>query len=186
MNLRRLVTRIRQSHALEHATVHLLADSDRTLRLVGRSDWGGFTLYGEVDKSRVQHAATQGMVRLKNDEGWLAVHPRCGTRVSVAIILATAATYAAAALPIRSPLKRLATVGLGLVAALTVARPLGLAVQRHAMVTTDLRGVGIGSVRRSAIGGLTVHRVALSSTPSAADGSEEHASEPRDIAHVSV
>ncbi|MBE9507029.1 MAG: hypothetical protein IMY86_03185, partial [Chloroflexi bacterium] len=42
------VSRVRRNHALEHATMHVLSERYRNLRLVGRSSLWGFYIYGNV------------------------------------------------------------------------------------------------------------------------------------------
>ena len=42
------ISRIRRNHGLEHATIHVLSEANPRRRLIGRSDYGGFWLLGEV------------------------------------------------------------------------------------------------------------------------------------------
>ncbi|RAM48510.1 MAG: hypothetical protein C6Y22_27155 [Hapalosiphonaceae cyanobacterium JJU2] len=92
---------LRQVHALEHATVWLLSESkvthpsplisnniqvDNNL-FGGLSTEEGFYLYGEVNISDLRRAVTLALHRLTNGEWHLAVHPRCGTNTSVAMLL---------------------------------------------------------------------------------------------------
>ena len=153
-SLSSFVKRVRQNHALEHATVHLLTRSDPSVRVVGRSDWTGFSLYGQVDTQDVLRAATEALGRLTRGEAWLAVHPRCGTNLAVAGLLVGGLSYASAASAARSRLVRWARVALTATAALAAARPLGFLVQRRIMTTTDLTGVRIERVSRQAKGEL--------------------------------
>ena len=157
-----LWSRVRRNHALEHATVHLLAQSTRSLRVIGRSDWNGFSLYGQVDTQAVLRAVTEGLARLKRGETWLAIHPRCGTNVATAFLLGGGATFAAATGAGRSRLKRILCGIMGLAGAVAVARPLGTLIQRHLMTTTDVRDAHIEAIHRQSRGNLVVHRVTLS------------------------
>ncbi|MBM3187403.1 MAG: hypothetical protein FJZ90_01625, partial [Chloroflexi bacterium] len=86
--LQAITRRIRQNHALEHATMHLLARTQGPLRLVGRSDWRGFWLYGVVPTEAVRSAAHEALARLHAGEADMAVHARCGTNIVVAALLA--------------------------------------------------------------------------------------------------
>jgi len=156
-----IILRIRQNHALEHATMYLLSRDDPTLRLVGRSDWDGFSLYGAVATPAVLKAVVEALGRLKHDESWLALHPRCGTNMAVSAALVSVAAYVAAVSPARSPLGRLLRVLLATCAALIVARPLGAAVQREITTSADLEGVHVRLVRREAKGRLTAHRIVI-------------------------
>ena len=156
------IARTRQNHALEHATVHLLTRSNPSLRLVGRSDWRGLSLYGGVDTQEVLRAAIEGLARLKRGEGWLAMHPRCGTNIAVAALLGGGTAYTAITIPGRSRFQRAIGVILALVSALVVAQPLGMRVQRHLTTTTDMRGVRLRAIRRQLKGNLVVHRLVTS------------------------
>ena len=160
-----IARRVRQSHALEHATMHLLGRLPEPPHLVGRSDWHGFVLYGEVATDAVRAAAQEALARLQAGQAELAVHPRCGTNLMVAVLLTGGlATVARGALEPALPEKRarrwsaLLTAAVG---ALLAARPLGAWVQRHWMTTSHLEDVRIREVRREVRGGLVVHRVLL-------------------------
>lgn len=154
--------RIQRNHALEHATMHLLALSGPPRRLVGRSDWSGFWLYGVVDTRDVLRAATEGLARLQRNETWLAVHPRCGTNIAVAALLSSGAVYTVSLIPNKSRLRRLVWVALAVVGALLTARPLGLLIQRVVTTTTNLEGLHIKAIHRECRGNRVVHRVLVS------------------------
>jgi hypothetical protein len=62
------IVSVRRNHALEHATMHVLARHHQTLRLVGRSSLGGFHIYGQVDTEALASAASEALVRLQNGE----------------------------------------------------------------------------------------------------------------------
>lgn len=153
------VKRTRQNHALEHATVHLLARSHPSLRIVGRSHWNGFSLYGPVDSQAVLRCATEGLARLQRDEVELALHPRCGSHLAVSALLGCGVAGVAAAMSGRSLFRRLAGVLLSMVGAVTLARPLGTLAQRHLTTSSDLSGARIEGVRQETKGALVVHHV---------------------------
>ncbi len=153
--------RIRQNHALEHATMCLLSRDDPQLHLAGRSDWNGFCLYGPVETQAVIKAVAEALSRLKRDERWLALHPRCGTNLAVTSALVGVAAFAAAASSARSFFGRLLRVLLAVVAAWIVAQPLGAAVQRECTTTANLDGVRVRLVRREIRGGVVVHRIVI-------------------------
>lgn len=159
---RRFLTRIRQNHALEHATMHLLTRSRPSLRLIGRSDWKGFWLYGEVETGAVRRAASEALVRLRRDETWLAVHPRCGTNLAIAALLTGGASYVAASVWGKSRFKRLAGAIFAGMVGLVLSRPLGLATQRHITTSTDLDDVHLEVVPLRLGGNLTAHHVLVS------------------------
>ncbi len=157
------ITRIRRNHALEHATMHILMRDEPTLRLVGRSDWDGFTIYGDVDTQELRRAVAEGLVRLGGDERWLAVHPRCGTNLAVATLLAGGVALNAFWSPVRSRWGRFLSTTVAAIAALLAARPLGTAAQRYVTTTPHIGGLRVRAIRRYTNGKLAIHRVSIAS-----------------------
>ena len=82
-----LIRRVRQNHALEHATMHVLSRRNPYLTLMGRSTPSGFVLYGDVAAQEIANAATEALALLQQGQEHLAVHPRCGTNLAVTSIL---------------------------------------------------------------------------------------------------
>ena len=158
--LSQLVWKVRRNHAAGHATMHLLSAASPGLRLVGRSDWNGFSLYGDVDTHTVLRAASEALARLRGHEGWLAIHPNCGTNLAAAILLTGGAAYLAATLPARSSAGRVMRVALAMTGAMLIARPVGAALQQLT-TTTDLAGARVQAVRREVDGKLVIHRIAI-------------------------
>jgi hypothetical protein len=154
------IRRLRQNHALEHATVHLLVRR-APVRLVGRSDLGGFWLYGNVDTRHVAEAATEALSRLGGGEVNLAVHPRCGTNLAVAAMLSGVAAMGAASMPISSRAVRLGAFFLAMAGITSVAGPMGLMTQRHVTTIADVSDLTITAVRRRIMGRVMVHRVVI-------------------------
>ncbi len=155
---------VRQAHALEHATTHLLSAEGLDGLLVGHADWGGFTLYGPVTEERVARAARLALARLQAGEAALAYHPRCGTRLAMGGLLGALGLWAGWRSPGRSSIARVATALLAAAAGLLVARPLSPWVQRRWMTTPDLAGVSIVRVRGVPLGmagGVNACRVEL-------------------------
>lgn len=155
-----LLQRVRRNHALEHATMHVLASFGQPLRLVGRSDWNGFTIYGNVDTTSLIAAVQDALARLKENQNWLAIHPRCGTNLATGVLAATLIGQAATA-GLRSRLLRFLGAGVAVAAGLALARPLGMAVQEIVTTSPDLDGAHIESVTRQVHGGLVRHRVVV-------------------------
>ena len=122
-----LTRRTRQHHAIEHATIHLLAARFPHQRFSGVSDPVGFTLFADVDEMSVRAAVGDALLRLQAGERDLAIHPNCGTNLAVNALLATLAALLAGRR--RKGLDRFATALLGVLAALAIGRPLGLRVQ---------------------------------------------------------
>ncbi len=157
-----LIGRTRKNHALEHATMHILADSLRARNLMGRATPRGFHIYGDVPTAAVLDAARRALRRLNAGERQLAVHPNCGTNLVLAGTLAGAGSFLVLVGRSKSWWERIlllpfacAVATLGII----LARPLGPLVQ--ARVSTDsnvsaLRITGVSGARRA---GITDHFV---------------------------
>ncbi len=138
--LKELLT-VRQVHALEHATVWVLSELGRsplasssapsTEQLGGMSTERGFYLYGAVDPVTVEWAVHRALQRLVAGEWDLAVHPRCGTNVSVGILLTAGLAIGANLLLPKDPLGQLLGLGLAATAAAGLAPDFGSLAQRY-------------------------------------------------------
>ncbi len=153
------IRRIRQNHALEHATMHILARSDPGLHVVGRSTAKGFLVYGDIDTQTLASAASEALARLQAGESDLAVHPRCGTGVATAGILAGLAAFVAMQTERKSRLAALPKVLVASTLAVLISQPLGLTVQREITTDPNLEDARIGRIERRESGGMVSHRV---------------------------
>jgi len=152
-------TATRRNHALEHATIHVLSERHPDLRLVGRSDWTGFTLYGPVDTNELSEALASALQRLQAGEKQLAVHPRCGTNLATGMVLAGLASTAALGGHRRSRLEKTLQLALGLAAALSLAQPLGAKVQQKVTTSADVGHLHVTKILGLERGAVIVHRI---------------------------
>ena len=137
------VLTLRQVHALEHATVWVLGQSGTTPTarsdnesLGGMSTDEGFYLYGGVNITQLRQAVRSALERIATGEWDLAVHPRCGTNLSVGMLLtAGLAVGMNLALP-RGPILQLLGLGVAVAAAAQLAPDVGALAQRY--VTTAI------------------------------------------------
>ncbi|HNS52012.1 MAG TPA: DUF6391 domain-containing protein [Anaerolineae bacterium] len=157
--LRHLIRATRQNHALEHATLHLLARRRPGIRLLGRTSPSGFAVIGKVDSGDLQQAAEEALSRLQRGEAHLAVHPSCGTNAVVTGVLVGGTAFLAGMGKSRAAWDRLPLVILLSTLAAIVAQPLAHLTQERVTTTSDLAGVSIGGMRRDDQAGLPVHRV---------------------------
>ena len=131
-----LILETRRNHALEHATLHVLAKKHKT-SMAGHSNPTGFFLLGDFQLDDIADAATEAMTRLKSGESGLAVHEGCGTNLAVSALLP--ATFAWAPLRgAKSTRWRLLLIPLALTFSLFgyfISKPLGPWLQKH--VTTE-------------------------------------------------
>jgi hypothetical protein len=156
-----IIAAIRQNHAVEHATIHILTRRNPYLRLVGRTTPRGFLIYGEVETELVAEAASEALARLQRGEEELAVHPRCGTNIATAGVLAGLSAFAVTSVRSKSRLAKLSQILLATTAAIIVAQPLGLALQEYLTTSPKVGKVQIERITRKVMGRITVHRVDL-------------------------
>jgi hypothetical protein len=151
---------IRQNHAVEHATMHILSRRNPQLRLLAHSDWNGFTIYGEVETEAVIEAATEGLLRLQQGENSLAIHPRCGTNLAVPIGICGGLLLAAYSLPWEWRFTRFSLAILAGIA-FAMRKPVSLAVQRHITTTSQVHAIRVRAIQHVKRQGIPVHRVLL-------------------------
>lgn len=152
---------IRQNHALEHATMHVLSQRNPYVRLMGRSTTGGFYIYGDLDTHQVANAVSEALVRLQHGEEHLAVHPRCGTNLAVTAILAGTAAFSATLGRSRSKLDRLPLALTAATIGAIAAQPLGHKIQERITTTPEVHGLYIAGVQRREQGRLVSHKVII-------------------------
>jgi uncharacterized protein YqhQ len=159
-----LIQRIRRNHATEHATIHVLSSRIPNLTVAGRADNKGFFLYGNVSTEAVRMAVQDALSRLQAGESYLAVHPRCGTNLVIAGMLAGLSSLVATAGRPQSLFDRLPRMMLATTLAVLVAQPLGPIIQEKVTTSPELAGVRIAGISRQKLGKMTVHRVLLEET----------------------
>ena len=81
------IAETRRNHALEHATLHVLAQQYPQRMLGGHSNPTGFFIVGDVPMEVVADAATEALRRLRLGERELAIHPGCGTNFATSALL---------------------------------------------------------------------------------------------------
>lgn len=159
------VRRTRQNHAIEHATVTILAQRDSRRRLFARSDPGGFLLYGTVTTAELRAAVVEALDRLRAGEHNLAIHPNCGTNFVAAGFLAGLAAAVTGLLSRRTRWQALPFTILTAIVALLAAQPLGYLAQAHVTTLAEVEDVQIDRVERSVWLGIPVHRVRFTYAP---------------------
>lgn len=153
-----LLLETRRNHAVEHATLHILARKFKNQSMGGHSNPTGFYLMGHFNKEDILTAATEAMKRLRAGESGLAIHEGCGTNIATSTLLPATLAF----VPMqqaRSNFWRIFLIpfAIGLaVVGYFLSKPLGPWLQRN--VTTeanlgDMRIVDIIPVRKG------LHRV---------------------------
>jgi hypothetical protein len=158
-NIAHLPNLVRQNHALEHATIHVLSRRNPYQPIAGRSTHLGFYIYGPLDTQEVASAASEALARLQQGEDFLAVHPRCGTNLALTGVMAGIGAFFATLGRPRSKLDRLPLVLMAATLGALIARPLGDRVQERITTSPDVEGVYIADVTRQERGKLISHKV---------------------------
>jgi hypothetical protein len=160
------ISRVRRNHALEHATMQVLAERQGNVQLVGRSSFWGFTIYGDVDTESLVDAAHEGLRRLKAGDRAIAIHPNCGSNYVVAGTIAGLGTFLTLGGLSRERderlIDRLARLPLACAVGtlgVILSRPLGTAFQAHVTTEADVDDLRITCVTRHERAGTTVHFV---------------------------
>lgn len=148
----------RRNHAVEHATLKILARKYDDKTLAGHSNPTGFFLFGDIALEHIRDAIDEAMGRLRAGEKDLAIHPGCGTNVATSLLLPATLAW----MPLqgaRSNRWRLLLIPFALTFALfgyLLSKPLGPWLQRNITTEADLgnlRVTEIVAVRKG------VHRV---------------------------
>jgi len=158
-----LIARIRRNHALEHATIHVLTEHNPRRHLMGRTSDHGFYLFGEVKTEEVAAAVAEALARLRRGEHSLAVHPRCGTNLATAGVLAGLSSFVAMSGRSKSRLAKLPQAILAATLAVLVGQSLGMAVQKHVTTLSDMEGITVEEITRQQRGRVVVHEVNVKS-----------------------
>jgi hypothetical protein len=130
----------RRNHALEHATLHMLARKYDDKNLAGHSNPTGFFLLGDLAVDDIRNAINEAMTRLRAGQRELAIHPGCGTNLATSMVVPATLAF----LPMqraRSNFWRflLIPVALGLVVfGYLLSKPLGPWLQRNITTKADL------------------------------------------------
>jgi hypothetical protein len=155
------VDRTRRNHGLEHATLTVLAQKNRQLRLMGRSTPAGFHIYGNVSTEALLEAVTEALLRLQGGEASLAVHPNCGTNFVIAGFAAACAGYLGfvGADRWRDRWERMPFVILLSTIAIIAAQPVALAVQRDITTSGQMRSLRVTHIDRRENNAVVTHFV---------------------------
>ena len=159
-----LVGSTRKNHALEHATLHLLAEKYPNQPLGGHSNPTGFFIVGDVPLGAIADASTEAMRRLRAGELGLAIHPGCGTNLATTGLVAACLGWMVmrGARSTTGQMMRLPVAVLVAVIGVLLARPLGPILQQKITTDANIGGLHVTDVHRSLQGRINAHRVMTS------------------------
>ena len=153
-----VIDRLRQNHAIEHATISVLGRKhDQVGQLGGRATFDGFFIHGPTTIQRIEEASKEAVERLGAGESHLAVSPFCGTNFLIGG--AATALLATVTLGTRNRMGRLPQAIAISAMALIASFRLGGVVQRRWTTKAEIGGLQIKNVRRVSGGNRPVHRV---------------------------
>jgi len=130
----------RRNHAVEHATLHILARKYPNQHMAGHSNPTGFFVMGNFDTQEIWTAATEAMTRLRAGESNLAIHAGCGTNLATSTLLSGAFAW----IPLRgakSPVGKLWLLPVALIFAsfgYLLSQPAGPWLQANVTTEADL------------------------------------------------
>ncbi|MGC9468684.1 MAG: DUF6391 domain-containing protein [Anaerolineae bacterium] len=160
--LTEVVTRTRQNHAFEHATINLLAQRFAGAQVMGFSGPLGFTLLSTLTAEQIIPTVREALVALKAGQSELAIHENCGTNLVMTGLLTTFATILGLGRyvfpgdrkrDVWGFLERLPEVVLLNVVALVIAAPVARSVQANVTTDPDLQDIEIASIFTDSRGG---------------------------------
>ena len=138
----------RRNHAVEHATLKILARTYDDKGLSGHSNPAGFFVFGDVALEDIRNAIQEAMTRLRAGESDLAIHPGCGTNVATSLVLPATLAW----LPMqgtRSNRWRLLLIPIALTFAVfgyLLSKPLGPWLQRNVTTEADLGNLQVREI----------------------------------------
>ena len=140
----------RRNHAVEHATLHILARKYKNMSMGGHSNPTGFYLMGNFTRDDIMAASTEAMDRLRAGESELAVHEGCGTNIATSALLPAVLAFIPMS-RVRSTFWRFMiipfSVGLA-VFGYFLSKPLGPWLQRNVTTEADLGGMRIVEIKQ--------------------------------------
>ncbi len=159
-----MIDRIRKNHALEHATLHLVARSYPQAWAAGFSYGSGFTLATDLAPEAVYPLVEEALERLKAGESALRIHPNCGTNLAVTATFVTAVALAALRGwdRQRSTQQRIDLIARAILAemvALIIAAPLALFIQAKVTTDADLDNLAVREMVSGSYGKLNLIHV---------------------------
>jgi len=151
----------RRNHALEHATLHVLATKYPNRNMAGHSNPTGFFILGDFPIDDIAWAVNQALTRLRAGESKLAIHANCGTNLATTVLLATTLAWFVLR-GAKSTLGRILRAPFAVMFALfglVLSQPLGPAIQQRITTEADLGDLELMEIRQSMRGKVTAHRV---------------------------
>ena len=156
-----LILETRRNHALEHATIHILAAKYPDHHLAGHSNPNGFYIIGNVTTQDLADSIKEAWTRLRAGENKLAIHAGCGTNMATTALLAGSMAWfpLSGSKSIRRRLWLLPfAVAFGLLGYL-LSQPMGPWLQANITTEADLGNLRVEEIIPVRKRGVAIHRV---------------------------
>ena len=156
-----LILETRRNHALEHATIHILAAKYPNSHLAGHSNPTGFYILGNVTTQDLADSVHEAWTRLRSGESELAIHAGCGTNLATTALLAGTMAWfpLSGSKSIRRRLWLLPfAVAFGLLG-YVLSQPLGPILQAKVTTEADLGSLHVEEIIPLRRRGVAIHRV---------------------------
>ena len=156
-----LILETRRNHALEHATIHILAAKYPNNHLAGHSNPTGFFILGNVTTEDLANSIQEAWTRLLAGESELAIHAGCGTNMATTLLLAGSLAWfpLSGSKSLRRRLWMLPfAVAFGVLGYL-LSQPLGPILQAKVTTEADLGPLHVDEIVPVRKRGVAVHRV---------------------------
>ncbi len=160
--LTRGAQRVRRHHALEHATLQMLARRKPHVSAAGYSDPQGFWIIGNFTAEEILQASEEALTRLRAGERGLAIHPNCGTNFVASGLMAGSAAWLAMLPParsMRSRMDRWPLVVSFVTLALMFSAPLGPWLQLKITTDAEVGEMKVAQVTRYPRKEMVLHRI---------------------------
>jgi hypothetical protein len=156
------ISRTRRNHAVEHASLQILARKVPNLVAAGYSDAKGFWIIGTVNTEALELAVHEATTRLRAGEHQLAIHPNCGTNFAAAGVVAGGLAWLGMIGNrggVRGNLERLPALITLVTVGIILAQPLGPLLQARVTVEPNIGDLKVTEIARIQRTDAVIHRV---------------------------
>ena len=156
------VSATRRNHALEHATMKILANRYKGIKMMGHSNPTGFVLFADLPTELVTDAVLEARKRLKDGEKELAIHPGCGTNMAASSFLSGSAAFLVLMGLSNGKKPKWWQILLAAVTAVPVynlSKPIGPLLQEKVTTDADIDGLEVTLVRSQKIKNSFIHYI---------------------------
>lgn len=156
------ISATRHNHALEHATMKVLASRFKGLKMMGHTNPGGFILIADLPTEIVTDAVLEARRRLQAGEKELAIHPGCGTNLATSSFLSGSAAFVVLMGLSRGKAVKwwhMLVAALVAVPVYIVSKPLGPRLQEKFTTDAKIEDLDVTLVRSQKLRNISIHQI---------------------------